>query len=242
VILEQFQTSIQIRVIDTGQGIKPEFLPYVFDRFRQGDSSSTRAYNGLGLGLAIVRHLTELHGGTVSADSPGLGQGAMFTVELPLMPRCELPDRNESHFLSLEPFPELNSTTSLEGVRVLVVDDEADTRSLLTLVLEECGAKVHAAASVRQSLIAIRQFSPQVLISDIAMPEEDGYTLIRHIRRMELSEGGYLPAAAVTAYARSEDRTRALKAGYDIHLPKPVDTAELIAVVERLAARSRQTP
>jgi PAS domain S-box-containing protein len=242
VILEQFQTSIQIRVIDTGQGIKPEFLPYVFDRFRQGDSSSTRAYNGLGLGLAIVRHLTELHGGIVSADSPGLGQGAMFTVELPLMPRCELPDRNESHFLSLEPFPELNSTTSLEGVRVLVVDDEADTRSLLTLVLEECGAKVHAAASVRQSLIAIRQFSPQVLISDIAMPEEDGYTLIRHIRRMELSEGGYLPAAAVTAYARSEDRTRALKAGYDIHLPKPVDTAELIAVVERLAARSRQTP
>ncbi len=242
VILEQFQTSIQIRVIDTGQGIKPEFLPYVFDRFRQADSSSTRAYNGLGLGLAIVRHLTELHGGTVSVDSPGLGQGAMFTVELPLMPRCELPDRTESHLLSLESLPELNPTTSLEGVRVLVVDDEADARGLLTLVLEECGAQVQAAASVRQALMAIPQFYPQVLISDIAMPEEDGYALIYHIRRMELSAGGYLPAAAVTAYARSEDRTRALKAGYDIHLPKPVDTGELIAVVERLAARSRQTP
>ena len=242
VILEQFQSFIQVRIIDTGQGIKPEFLPYVFDRFRQGDSSSTRAYNGLGLGLAIVRHLTELHGGTVSADSPGLGQGAMFTVELPLMPRCELPDRTESHLLSLESLPELNPTSSLEGVRVLVVDDEADARSLLTLVLEECGAQVHAAASVRQALMAIPQFYPQVLISDIAMPEEDGYTLIRQVRRMELSEGGYLPAAAVTAYARAEDRTRALKAGYDIHLPKPVDTGELIAVVERLAARSRQTP
>lgn len=241
IILEQFQNSIQIRILDTGQGIKPEFLPYVFDRFRQADSSSTRAYNGLGLGLAIVRHLTELHGGTVSADSPGLGQGAMFTVELPLMPRCELPDRTESHRLTLDPPQDLNPTTSLDGVRVLVVDDEADTRSLLTLVLEECGAQVQAAASVRQALIAIPQFYPQVLISDIAMPEEDGYTLIYHIRRMELFEGGYLPSAAVTAYARSEDRTRALKAGYDIHLPKPVDTAELIAVVERLAARSRQT-
>ncbi|AFY85235.1 PAS domain S-box protein [Oscillatoria acuminata] len=241
VILEQFQTSIQIRIVDTGQGIKREFLPYVFDRFRQADSSSTRAYNGLGLGLAIVRHLTELHGGTVSADSPGLGKGAMFTVELPLMPRCELPERNESQALDVEPLQELNPTTSLEGVRVLVVDDEADARGLLTLVLEECGAQVQAAASVRQALIAIPQFYPQVLISDIAMPEEDGYTLIYQIRRMELSEGGYLPAAAVTAYARSEDRTRALKAGYDIHLPKPVDTAELIAVVERLAARSRHT-
>ncbi|MCT7966033.1 PAS domain S-box protein [Laspinema sp. D1] len=240
-ILEQFQNSIQIRIVDTGQGIKPEFLPYVFDRFRQADSSSTRAYNGLGLGLAIVRHLTELHGGTVSADSPGLGQGAMFTVELPLMPRCEISERTESQVLSVESPPELNPTHSLEGVRVLVVDDEADARSLLTLVLEECGAQVQAAASVRQALIAIPQFYPQVLISDIAMPEEDGYTLIHQIRRMELSEGGYLPAAAVTAYARSEDRTRALKAGYDIHLPKPVDTAELIAVVERLAARSRYT-
>lgn len=242
IILEQFQTSIQIRILDTGQGINPEFLPYVFDRFRQADSSSTRAYNGLGLGLAIVRHLTELHGGTVSADSPGLDQGAMFTVELPLMPRCELPERTESNRLTLDPPQDLNPTNSLDGVRVLVVDDEADTRSLLTLVLEECGAQVQAAASVRQALIAIPQFVPQVLISDIAMPEEDGYTLIYHIRRRELSEGGYLPAAAVTAYARSEDRTRALKAGYDIHLPKPVDTAELIAVVERFAARSRQTP
>lgn len=241
VILEQFQTSIQIRIVDTGQGIKQEFLPYVFDRFRQADSSSTRAYNGLGLGLAIVRHLTELHGGTVSADSPGLGQGAMFTVELPLMPRCELPNPPESQSVTSDPPQNLNPETSLDGVRVLVVDDEADARSLLTLVLEECGAQVQAAASVRQALVAIPQFYPQVLISDIAMPEEDGYTLIHHIRRMELSEGGYLPAAAVTAYARSEDRTRALKAGYDIHLPKPVDTAELIAVVERLAARSRQT-
>lgn len=242
VILEQFQNSIQIRIIDTGQGIKSEFLPYVFDRFRQADSSSTRAYNGLGLGLAIVRHLTELHGGTVSADSPGLGQGAMFTVELPLMPRCELPNPTESDGVTLDPLQDLNWATSLDGVRVLVVDDEADARSLLTLILEECGAQVQAAASVRQALIAIPQFHPQVLISDIAMPEEDGYTLIYHIRRMELSEGGYLPAAAVTAYARSEDRIRALKDGYDIYLPKPVDTAELIAVVERLAARSRHIP
>ncbi|MCT7985542.1 PAS domain S-box protein [Laspinema sp. A4] len=240
-ILEQFESSIQIRIVDTGQGIKPEFLPYVFDRFRQADSSSTRAYNGLGLGLAIVRHLTELHGGTVSADSPGLGQGAIFTVELPLMPRCELPAQPDSHDLNLESPQEVNPKTSLEGVRVLLVDDEADARGLLTLVLEQCGAQVQAAASVRQALMAISQFYPQVLISDIAMPEEDGYTLIRQVRKRELSEGGYLPAAAVTAYARAEDRTRALKAGYDIHLPKPVDIAELIAVVERLAARSRQT-
>ncbi|HEY9835318.1 MAG TPA: ATP-binding protein, partial [Vampirovibrionales bacterium] len=240
-ILEQFESSIQIRIVDTGQGIKPEFLPYVFDRFRQADSSSTRAYNGLGLGLAIVRHLTELHGGTVSADSPGLGQGAIFTVELPLMPRCELPNQTDSHDLTLEPPQEVNPKTSLEGVRVLLVDDETDARGLLTLVLEECGAQVQAAASVRQALMAIPEFYPQVLISDIAMPDEDGYTLIHQVRKRELSEGGYLPAAAVTAYARAEDRTRALKAGYDIHLPKPVDIAELIAVVERLAARSRQT-
>ncbi len=240
VFLEQYESSLQIRIVDTGQGIKSEFLPYVFDRFRQADSSTTRAHSGLGLGLAIVRHLTELHGGTVSVQSPGLGQGATFTLELPLMPPCELSDPTDHNGATLKTSEAVNRAACLDGMRILVVDDEADGRDLIALVLEECGAQVQTAASVRQGLIALQNFSPQVLISDIAMPEEDGYTLIHHIRRRELSEGGYLPAAAVTAYARAEDRTRVLQAGYDIHLPKPVDTAELIAVVERLAARSHQ--
>ncbi|RCJ32872.1 histidine kinase [Nostoc minutum NIES-26] len=226
----------QIQVIDTGIGINREFLPYVFDRFRQADSSSTRSHGGLGLGLAIVRHLVELHGGTVSVDSRGEQQGATFTVKLP---------QNSSAPLSLcssDPLPPISSTpvlgSSLSGVRVLVVDDEADSRDFISTVLQQCQAEVLAVGSVQEALQAISQWQPNVLVSDIGMPEEDGYSLIRKLRSQPPEQGGKIPAAALTAYARVEDRTRAIKEGYQLHLPKPIEPAELATVVASLVGRT----
>ncbi|WP_414550871.1 ATP-binding protein [Anabaena sp. CCY 0017] len=227
----------QIQVIDTGIGIKPEFLPYVFDRFRQADSSSTRSYGGLGLGLAIVRHLVELHGGTISVDSRGEDQGATFTVKLPLLleTKAVIPDsvnRNNADFADPSPVP------SLLGVRVLVVDDEMDTRDFITTVLQECQAEVKAVESVSEALQVILDWKPDVLVSDIAMPEEDGYSLIRKVRSQPPEKGGKIPAAALTAYARAEDRTRAIQEGYQLHLPKPIEPAELATVVASLVIRN----
>ncbi|HLO51616.1 MAG TPA: PAS domain S-box protein [Kamptonema sp.] len=222
--------SAEIEVSDTGQGISPEFLPYVFDRFSQADSTTTRLYTGLGLGLAIVRHLVELHGGTVKADSPGNGKGSIFTVRLPL------PERNKSEELSSHqvssPIPVRNP---LEGLRVLVVDDEADSREFVRAVLEDSGAEVIAAASAQEAIETIKILKPDVLLSDIGMPQEDGYALIRQVRA--LSSGSEIPAAALTAYARAEDRARSLREGFQIHLPKPIDPDELIAVVISLKER-----
>ncbi|MEH2384013.1 MAG: PAS domain S-box protein [Nostoc sp.] len=221
----------QIQVIDTGIGISPDFLPYVFDRFRQADSSSTRSYGGLGLGLAIVSHLVELHGGTIHANSPGKEQGATFTVKIPLLKSPPFCPSAPLHLSGSVPF-------SLFGVRVLVVDDQADTREFITTVLQQYQAEVHAVASVPEALHLITQWKPDVLVSDISMPQEDGYSLIRKLRSQPPELGGNIPAAALTAYARAEDRMRAIQEGYQLHLPKPIEAAELATVVASLVGRT----
>ncbi|MEH1790472.1 MAG: PAS domain S-box protein [Nostoc sp.] len=223
----------QIQVIDTGIGIDTNFLPYVFDRFRQADSSNTRTYGGLGLGLAIVRHLVELHGGTVHADSPGKEQGATFTVKLPLL--------KSSPLRPCAPPPPCPSTPlpfSLLGVRVLVVDDQADTREFITTVLEQCQAEVKAVASVSEAWQLIIQWKPDALVSDISIHQEDGYSLIRKLRSQPPELGGNIPAAALTADAKAEDRMRAIQEGYQLHLPKPIEAAELATVVASLVGRT----
>ena len=238
--LERINSHIEITVSDTGIGIGPNFLPYVFERFRQSDSTSTRTYGGLGLGLAIVRQLVELHGGTVHAASPGEGQGATFTVILPLM----ILHKDVMTPVRVHPQVEgevpLNPNSSLDGLQVLVVDDEADACELLTTVLEECGARVIAVASVPEALSVLKQLKPDVLVSDIGMPDEDGYALMRTLRGLAAERGGQIPAMALTAYARSEDRIRALQAGFQMHMPKPLEPAELIAAVANLAGRTGQ--
>lgn len=237
VLLEQINSHVEITVSDTGKGISAEFLPYVFERFRQADSTTTRTHSGLGLGLAIVRHLVELHGGTVHAESLGEGQGAMFIVKLPLMPvrlSSSDPERVHPRAGSGVPFGDL---PSLDGLQVLVVDDEADAREFITAVLEQCGAAVTAIASAKEALEVIEP-KLDVLVSDIGMPEEDGYALINQVRSLTPEQGGRIPAAALTAYAREEDRTKALLAGFQLHVSKPVSPAELAAVVANLAGRT----
>ncbi|HEX9941489.1 MAG TPA: response regulator [Thermoanaerobaculia bacterium] len=233
--LSESAPNALIQVSDTGIGIRPDFLPYVFDRFRQAESSLTRSHGGLGLGLSIVRHMVELHGGTVEVDSVGEGQGATFTVRLPL--RAELAEASP-----LEGRPAASSRVwslpdLLKDVRVLVVEDEEDTRDLLVTALEQCGAEVAAVGSVPAALAAFDRATPDVLVSDIGIPEEDGYSLIHKVRSREAGNGGKVPAAALTAYARAEDRLRALEAGFQTHLAKPVDPSELVATVARLAGR-----
>ena len=243
VVLERINSRIEITVSDTGQGIGLEFLPYVFDRFRQEDSSTARTYGGLGLGLAIVRHLVELHGGMVAAQSAGEGKGATFIVRLPVAVMRQEGDRSQRK-PGQHPSPALiggivtEYGLELNGVRVLVVDDEADARDLLSAVLEQCGAEVRAAGSTREAFEVLEQWKPDVITSDIGMPGEDGYALIRQLRALPPERGGNIPAAALTAYARSEDRLKALAAGYHMHVAKPVEPSELAAVVASLAARA----
>ncbi|MDI1445084.1 GAF domain-containing protein [Polyangium sp. 6x1] len=225
----------RITVRDTGEGIRPDFLPYVFDRFRQGDSTTTRKHGGLGLGLAIVRHLVELHGGVVRADSAGEGKGAVFSVLLPLSPNPDLLaslDRYTPQPAGLEELP------SLEGLRLLLVDDEQDSREMLAAMLQQCGAVVRCVSSAVAALSALDEFRPDVLVSDIGMPGEDGYALIRQIRALKPARWGALPAVALTAYASAEDRVRVLAAGFQMHVPKPVDAAELAATVASLSPRT----
>ncbi len=237
-------SKLSLTVSDTGQGISPEFLPYIFDRFRQADASSSRRYGGLGLGLTLVRHLIELHGGTVSASSSGEGQGATFIVNLPVRAaRSE----DSAALLVQSSSKDTNSfdrLPSLKGLRVLVVDDEAETRNLLSTVLTRFGARVTAVASAVEALTALFAVPaaerPAILVSDIVMPGEDGYTLIKQVRDMErIGEPpeAPIPAVALTAYARVEDRMRALAAGFQMHLPKPIEPDELIAVVASLTGR-----
>ncbi|MFL6274543.1 MAG: ATP-binding protein [Blastocatellia bacterium] len=238
--LKRVDAHIEIRVNDSGIGIDPRFLPYVFDRFRQADSSTTREHGGLGLGLAIVRHLIELHGGTVTADSPGRGRGAVFTLRLPLTdvseakaqaPRASLASGDRTAAAS----EHLAGVVDLGGLRVLVVDDDPDTREILRLVLSQSGAEVHAAGTSSEALGAFRDWKPHVLISDLGMPGEDGFALIEKVRTLAPEEGGNIPAAALTAYAREEDSLRARSAGYQIHISKPVDPTRLVAIVAGLA-------
>lgn len=226
--LEQLNSHVQIQVIDTGQGIAPDNLAHIFERFRQVDGSSTRAHAGLGLGLAIVRHLTELQGGTVSADSPGLGQGATFTVRFPVTLHYQTGSPRKSDEGASA------SSLVLEGLQVLVVDDDADARELLTLMLGEYGAQVTVAGTAKKGLEVLKCLQPDVLISDISMPGEDGYALIHQVRALTPDAGGQIPAVALTAYARTEDQERALSAGFQWHIPKPVEPSELVKVVATL--------
>jgi signal transduction histidine kinase/CheY-like chemotaxis protein len=231
--LEQKDGHVQLTVSDNGQGINPEFLPRVFDRFRQADSSTTRDYGGLGLGLAIVRHLVELHGGTVRAESPGEGKGASFCVTFPL-----IAERTDSSVLNQSgEYSQMNRTT-LDGLRVLVVDDEADARQIITTLIQRTGAEVMACESAHEALEALEKWHPDVLMSDIGMPGEDGYSLINKVRSLPADRGGEVPAAAFTAYAREEDRQRALDAGYQMHIAKPVSSGQLVAMIAHLAGRA----
>jgi signal transduction histidine kinase len=231
---ERDGSSIVISVRDTGIGITPDFLPYVFDRFRQQDGASTRAHGGLGLGLSIVRHLSELHGGSAEARSDGEGRGATFAIRIPVAPvhagEVEVAELHGTQAAVTE-------SPSLDGITVLVVDNEADTRGLVRAILEECGARVLEAEGAGEALALIHAEAPDVLLSDIAMPGEDGYSLIRKVRAMR-GPARFLPSAAFTAFATAADRARALLAGYQAHLPKPVEPSELAAVVAALAGRT----
>ena len=236
VTLQRVNSHVEISIADSGQGIKPDFLPFVFDRFRQAEGATTRRHGGLGLGLSIVKHLVELHGGTVSAKSAGEGQGATFCVALPLLP---LRNQDAEHSVHPSAEPALLSDgnkTSLKDFRVLVVDDEPDSRQLIKHLLEGCDATVTMAASAAEAMQAFKQNKFDVVVSDIGMPDTDGYELARLLRTLP-AETGRTPALALTAFARSEDRVRALMAGFNMHMSKPVEPAELCAAVARLAAR-----
>jgi len=241
--LEHARDYAQIKVSDTGKGIGADFLPYAFDRFRQADNSLSREYTGLGLGLSIVRHLTELHGGTVSVESGGEGRGATFTVRLPI----NLPREADGSATKATGGERVKNSEAfdyplvLEGLRVLVVDDDADTLEVISMILMRSGAEVKTAVRAAQGMETLRQWVPDVLVFDVGMPGEDGYELIRKVRMLRPERGGELPAVALTAYARPEDRVHALSAGYQMHLAKPVDPADLISVVAGLAGRSTKT-
>jgi PAS domain S-box-containing protein len=223
--LNNSQSFAQITVTDTEKGISPEFLPYVFESFRQADATTTRKFGGLGLGLAIVRHLVELHGGTVIAQSPGEGQGATFTVTLPLL-------ETKAEIKELEKAPACSLL--LSGIRILIVDDDQDTRDCLAFILEEQGATVTIANSAKEALHFLTQFQADLIISDIGMPQIDGYALLRRIRALTPQQGGQIPAIALTAYARESDRQAAIAAGFQKHISKPVQSDKLIALIEEL--------
>ena len=230
--VERDGLNATVTVSDTGQGIAPEFLPRVFDRFRQADSSTTRSFGGLGLGLAIVRHLVELHGGTVSAESPGVGKGATFSASFPL-----LTDRSGPITVMHSGEIHASELRSLDGLRVLLVDDELETREIISTVVERTGAEVKSCTSAREALIELVDWRPDVILSDIAMPDEDGYSFINRVRSLPQDEGGNTPAAALTAYARDEDRRQALAAGYQMHIAKPIGAGQLVMMIAKLAGR-----
>jgi signal transduction histidine kinase/CheY-like chemotaxis protein len=229
VVTDLVESSLQITVSDSGQGIAPSFLPYVFDAFRQEDASSSRARGGLGLGLAITKQLVELHGGSITAVSEGVNLGAKFSVLLPISALNA--GLNPSH---KQARAEMRAHGQLRGFHVLVVDDEEDARTLVATVLEDCGCRVTTAGSVKQALEQIATSPPDIMFSDIGMPDEDGYALIRKVRSLPRDQGGDIPAAALTAYTRAEDRRRMLSAGYSLHLAKPIDPSELIEAAASL--------
>jgi PAS domain S-box-containing protein len=235
--LESVDTRVEITVQDSGIGIDPEFLPHIFDRFRQADPGTNRIHGGMGLGLSIVRQLVELHGGTVRAASEGEGKGTTFTVSLPFVNFRRGPTRVERLPPNAGSYLEITCPPSLQGLRVLAVDDEADTREMIRAVLEHCKMEVVTATSASEALEALVQSHPDVLISDLGMPGEDGYALIAKVRALPAERGGLIPAAALTAYVRAEDRVRVLRSGFQLHVPKPLEPNELVAVVANLAGR-----
>lgn len=240
--LERVNSHIEIAVSDTGTGISTQFLPFVFDRFRQADGTTTRVHGGLGLGLSIVRHIVELHGGTVHVDSQGEGLGATFTVKLPLLTVYQRDGGQERvHPATRDAYLSFDCPERLDGLKVLVVDDEADTRELLRVVLGRCGAEVTTAGSAEEALELLQHAWPDMLVSDIGMPGTDGYELIKRIRLLSPEREGKLPAVALTAYARAEDRLQVLRAGYQMHVAKPVELSELVAIVASLAGWNGRT-
>lgn len=238
-------SQIEIAVSDTGKGIEPDFVPFVFDRFRQSDGSMTRRHGGLGVGLAIVRQLVELHGGTVAASSPGENLGATFNVSFPSLSVSNQTVKNAAASPRANPETQIGAvddcTPELAGLRVLIVDDEADSRELLNLVLAGCGASAASAASAAEALALLKIEKFDALVSDIGMPEEDGLSLIGKIRKMPVDRGGALPAVALTAYARAEDRTQTLRAGFQQHIAKPIDAQELVRAIANLVGQKSGT-
>jgi CheY-like chemotaxis protein len=217
--------NVEVTIGDTGVGISPEDLPHVFERFHQIDSSTKRSHGGLGLGLAIVRHLVELHGGTVSAESGGTGKGTTFRVSLPVAKDVTIGSGNR---------PELSDNSGLRGVKILVVDDNADSLEMCCISLEQLGAQTRSATTCSAALEIFAHWRPDVLISDLGMPEQDGFDLIKQVRSLSREQGGDIPAAALTAYARNEDRELALNAGFHAHIPKPVEIRLLADEISRL--------
>jgi len=239
--LRRLQSYVELAVADDGEGIDPAFMPYVFDRFRQADAKTSRKAGGLGLGLAIVRSIVELHGGIVSAQSDGEGHGATFTVRLPVAPlRADASAQSPSHAVEVAAKPAVEFPPSLEGTRILVVDDESETRDLLQYLLQECGCVVTVVDDPSRAPAVVRSGAFDVLVSDIGMPGVDGYAVIRQVRELPPEKGGVIPAIALTGYARSEDRTLALRAGFDMHLTKPIEPAELLAVIASLVEGVRR--
>jgi PAS domain S-box-containing protein len=241
--LRRVESHVEMVVSDTGQGITPDFLPLLFTRFAQADATTTRRHGGLGLGLAIVRHLTELHGGTIRASSPGQGKGATFTVCLPLAALHERrSSSNDDDESDADDAGLANPALDLSGVKVLVVDDDPDARQLIRRVLESHGASVATAESSAQGLEALKRERPAILLADIGMPDEDGYRFLSRVRALPKEQGGATPAVALTAFARAEDRRRALLSGFQQHLAKPAETAELLAVVSNLSGKLGSPP
>jgi CheY-like chemotaxis protein len=239
VLLERVNSHVEISVADTGIGIKREFLAHVFERFRQADASTTRKYGGLGLGLSIVKHLVELHGGVVRAESRGEGQGTIFAVHLPVVAvHRQAASTPRLHPRSPAPVSLAFKTMDLTGLKILVVDDEPDARDLIKRVLTDCSANVFTAGSAVEALRVFNAEAPDVLVTDIGMPDVNGFELLRRVRALEQTRGRRIPAIALTAFARSEDRTRALRAGFLVHVAKPVDASELVATVASIAGRA----
>jgi len=231
------ESTARLSVSDTGEGIAAAFLPYVFDRFRQAEGSISRKQGGLGLGLAVVRHLVELHGGTISAESEGLGKGSMFTFDLPLAQERRDPARAEERRREVERRRSRSDSIRLDGLHVLLVEDDEDSRKLLSTMLKRYGARVTSTKSAKEALSVFEGELPDLLISDIGMPDEDGYELIRKLRELPIDKGGATPAIALTGYASRKDRERALNAGYHKHMAKPVEQAEMIAAIASLVGR-----
>jgi len=238
--LERVSSHVEITVSDTGLGIPAEFLPHVFERFRQADSSISRAHGGLGLGLAITRHLVELHGGRIAVASDGPGKGSTFRIELPVrIVHGERPFSQPEHAQPVEAGAGI-AVPQLRGIRILAVDDDRDSLALVREILETTGATVVTADSGEQALQSLDRARPDVLLADLAMPQMNGYQLIDRVRRSERPEIRGIPAVAFTAYARSEDRTKALRSGFQMHLAKPIDPAELMAAMAAMAKRSNE--
>lgn len=237
--MKHAHSNVEISITDTGQGISPEFLPFVFERFQQSDKTKTRRHGGLGLGMAITRHIVELHGGTIRAESPGLNQGATFTVSLPVPAaqngNSHAADQSENSRLPENTDFSVNDSTRLKGFQILIVDDEADARELITFVLARHGASVSAASSVPEAVEKFQTVKLDLIISDIEMPDEDGFSLIEKLKAFNNQRKHKIPAIALTAHARPAERLKALSAGYQIHLAKPIEPAELLAVVANFA-------